>query len=41
MQKLTGTIIDITPIVMNGNTVYVFTLMKAARQYMEYDDEVY
>ncbi len=26
---------------MNGNTVYVFTLMKAERQYMEYDDEVY
>jgi hypothetical protein len=41
MKTLTGSIRSIVPIVVNGNTVYVFTVMKAEREHMEWADEIY
>jgi hypothetical protein len=41
MAKITGTVIWIRPVVANGNTAFVFTLMKQKREYLEWDDEVF
>lgn len=40
-KELSGTIRNITPVVVDGNTIYLFNLVKKEREYLEWDDEVY
>ena len=41
MQILKGKITTLTQLVVEGNTVFVFTLMKKERDFTEWADEVY